>query len=126
VRSRPNIRFIPFAVTELGTLGGRATAFLTELAKQVAASKGMHVGELLALWRRKVSLAFHVSRADNVCAACPPPPTVWRPLLPRLGCLLLPRHSSPAPWGASVPVLSRAAREAPLVASTCHIMIGVA
>jgi hypothetical protein len=48
VRSRPNIRFIPFAVTEFGTLGGHATAFLTELAKQAAASKGMHVGKLLA------------------------------------------------------------------------------
>jgi hypothetical protein len=50
---------------------------------------------------------------------------VWRPLLPRLGCLLLPRRSSPAPWGASVPVLPRAERDAPLVASTCCIL-GVA
>jgi hypothetical protein len=50
---------------------------------------------------------------------------VWRPLLPRLGCLLLPRCSSPAPWAESVPVLPRAAREAPLVASTCCIL-GVA
>jgi hypothetical protein len=33
VRSRPDIRFIPFAVTEFGTLGGHATAFSTELAK---------------------------------------------------------------------------------------------
>ena len=48
VRSRPDIRFIPFVVTEFGTLGGHATAFLTELAKQAAASKGMHVGKLLA------------------------------------------------------------------------------
>jgi hypothetical protein len=32
VRSRPDIRFIPFAVTEFGTLGGHATTFLTELA----------------------------------------------------------------------------------------------
>jgi hypothetical protein len=48
VRSRPYILFIPFAVTEFGTLGGHATAFLTELAKQAAASKGMHVGKLLA------------------------------------------------------------------------------
>jgi hypothetical protein len=31
VRSHPDI--IPFAVTEFGTLGGHATAFLTELAK---------------------------------------------------------------------------------------------
>jgi hypothetical protein len=48
VRSRPDIRFIPVAVTEFGTLGGHATAFLTELAKPAAASKGMHVVELLA------------------------------------------------------------------------------
>jgi hypothetical protein len=39
VRSRPDIRFIPFAVMKFGTLNGHATAFLTELAKQVAASK---------------------------------------------------------------------------------------
>jgi hypothetical protein len=48
LRSRPDIRFIPFEVTVFGTLGGHATAFLTELAKQAAASKGMHVGKLLA------------------------------------------------------------------------------
>jgi hypothetical protein len=29
VRSRPDIRFIPFAVTEYGTLGGHPTAFST-------------------------------------------------------------------------------------------------
>jgi hypothetical protein len=33
VRSRPDIRFIPFAATKFGTLGGHATTFLTELAK---------------------------------------------------------------------------------------------
>jgi hypothetical protein len=33
MRSRPDIRFIPFAVTEFGTLGGYATAFLTEWAE---------------------------------------------------------------------------------------------
>jgi hypothetical protein len=66
VRSRPDIRFIPFAVTEFGTLGGHATAFFTELAKQTAAAKGMHVGKLLASWRRKVSLAVHVVHADSV------------------------------------------------------------
>jgi hypothetical protein len=57
---------IPFAVTEFGALGAHATAFLTELAKQAAASKGMHVGKLLASWRRKVSLAVNVAHADNV------------------------------------------------------------
>jgi hypothetical protein len=65
-RSRPNIRSIPFPVTEFGTLGGHATAFLIELAKQAAASKGMYVGKLLASWHRKVSLAVHVAHADNV------------------------------------------------------------
>jgi hypothetical protein len=38
VRSPPDIRFIHFAVAEFGTLGGHATAFLTEVAKHVAAS----------------------------------------------------------------------------------------
>jgi hypothetical protein len=66
VWSRPGIRFTPFAVTEFGTLGGHATAFLMELAKQAAASEGMHGGKLLASWRRKVSLAVHVAHADNV------------------------------------------------------------
>jgi hypothetical protein len=66
VRSRPDIRFIPFAVTEFGTLGGVAMAFLTEPAKQATVSKGMHVGKLLATSRRKVSLAVHVVHADNV------------------------------------------------------------
>jgi hypothetical protein len=65
VRSRPEIRFIPFAVAEFGTLGGHATAFLTERAKQATASTGMHVGKLWASWRRKVSLAVHVAPSDN-------------------------------------------------------------
>jgi hypothetical protein len=39
---------------------------LTELTKQATASKGMHMGKLLASWRRKVSLAVHVAHADNV------------------------------------------------------------
>jgi hypothetical protein len=136
MRSRPGIRFIPFirfiplhsrhpAVTRFGTLGGHATAFLTELAKQATASKGMHVGKLLAPGaERFLSPSMSLTRTTS-SAVCPPPQTVWRPLLPRLGCLLLPRRSSPAPWAASVPVRPRAAREAPLVASTCCI-IGVA
>jgi hypothetical protein len=66
VRSRPDIRFIPFEVTEFGTLGGHTTAFVAEVAKQATACKGMHVGRLLASWRRKVSLAVHVAHADNV------------------------------------------------------------
>jgi hypothetical protein len=65
-KSRPNIRFIPFAVTELGALGGHATAFLDDLAKHATASKGMHVGKLLVSWRRTVSLAAYVPHAGNV------------------------------------------------------------
>jgi hypothetical protein len=65
MRSYPDIRFIPFACSESGTLGGHATAFLTGLAKQATASKGMHVRKLLASWCRKVSLAVHVAHADN-------------------------------------------------------------
>jgi hypothetical protein len=66
VRSRLDIRFLPFAVTEYGTLGCHATAFLKELAKRAAASQGMHVGKLLASWHGKASLAVHVVHADNV------------------------------------------------------------
>jgi hypothetical protein len=65
VRSRPDIRFIPFAITDFSTLGGHATAFLTELAK-LANLQGMHVGKLLASKRRKFSLAVQVAHADNV------------------------------------------------------------
>jgi hypothetical protein len=44
VRSRPDIRFTSFAVTEFGAFGGHVTAFLTELAQLAVASNGMHVG----------------------------------------------------------------------------------
>jgi hypothetical protein len=67
VRSRPDIRFIPFAVTEFGALGGHDTAFLDKRPKKAAASnKGVHVGNLLAFWRRNVSLAVRVAHADSV------------------------------------------------------------
>jgi hypothetical protein len=66
VKSRTDIRFMPFAVTEFGTLGGHAKAFLTEVAKQATASKGMHLDKLLASWRRKVVFAVRVAHADNV------------------------------------------------------------
>jgi hypothetical protein len=67
VRSRPDVRFIPFSITEFSTFGGHATALLTELTKQAAVCKGtMHVAKLLASWRRKLSLAVHAAHADNV------------------------------------------------------------
>jgi hypothetical protein len=31
-----------------------------------AISKGMHVGKLLASWRRKVCIIFHLAHTDNV------------------------------------------------------------
>jgi hypothetical protein len=66
VRSCPDIRFIPFKVTDFGTLGGHGTAFLTEMAKHAATSRGMHVGKLFASRRRKVSLDVHIAHAGNV------------------------------------------------------------
>jgi hypothetical protein len=47
-------------------LTGHATDFLVELVRHVSASKGIHVGKLLASWRRKVSLAVRVAHVDNV------------------------------------------------------------
>jgi hypothetical protein len=35
-------------------------------SRQAAASKGMHVGKLLASWRGMISIAVHVAHADNV------------------------------------------------------------
>jgi hypothetical protein len=65
VKIRPDIRFIPFVITEFGALGGLAMVFFTVLANQEAASKGLRVGKLLASWRRKVFLAVHDAHADN-------------------------------------------------------------
>jgi hypothetical protein len=66
VRSRLDIRFTLFAVTEFGALGGHATAFLNELARHATASEGIHVGKLLGSWRRHASFALYVADADNV------------------------------------------------------------
>jgi hypothetical protein len=66
VRSRHVTRFIPFAFTEFGALGDHTTAFYTEVARHAAASNEIHVGKLLASWRREVSLAVHVAHADIV------------------------------------------------------------
>jgi hypothetical protein len=67
IRSRPDIRFIPFrGITEFGALSGHATVFLIDMVRHKAAFKGMHVGKLLNSWRRRVSLAVYVAHADNV------------------------------------------------------------
>jgi hypothetical protein len=114
--SHPDIRFIPFAVTEFGVLGSHATVFLLELAMRTRASKGMHVGKVLASWRRKISLAVHVAHADNVLRGMSvaavdgvhvASSSVGMPCSHAKGY-------SPSPWATSVVVLPRAAREAPL------------
>jgi hypothetical protein len=123
VRSRPDSRLIPFAITEFGSLGGHATAFLTQVAKYAAASKGMHVGKFFTSWRRKVSLVVHDAHADSVLRGLSAAAYGVEAASSFDGICLLPlRRSSPAPRAASVPVLPRAAREAPLVASTCCIL----
>jgi hypothetical protein len=121
VNSRPDIRFILFAVTEFGALGGHATIFLTELARQACTSEGMHVGKLSASWRRKVSLAVHVAHADNVLRGLSAGADGVEVTSSSDGCLLLPRRFSPAPRAASVSALPCAAHEAPLVASMCCV-----
>jgi hypothetical protein len=42
------IRFIPIAIAEFGARDGHATDYSTKLAKHAAASKGIHMGKLLA------------------------------------------------------------------------------
>jgi hypothetical protein len=87
-----------------------------------AASKVMHVGKLLASWRRKVSLAVHVARADNVlrglAAAADDVEAAFlgKDAFSRHG-VLHPRHGPQA----SPCFIPRAAREVPLVASACFV-----
>jgi hypothetical protein len=66
MRSRPDIRFIRFEVTEFSALGGHATSFSTQLARHATSCKGMHVGKLLASWCQDISLTVHVAEANNV------------------------------------------------------------
>jgi hypothetical protein len=80
----------------------------------------MHVGKLLASWRRKVSLAVHVAHADSIlrglsAAADGVEAASFSARMPSHATALFTR----APWAASVPVLPRAAREAHFVASMC-------
>jgi hypothetical protein len=78
-RSRPDIRFIPFAVTGFGALAWRPCRGFFYVIEQAAIAKGyMHAGSERFLWP---SMAFTRTKS---CAGCPPPWTVWRPLLPPL------------------------------------------
>jgi hypothetical protein len=118
--SRPGICFIPFAFREFGALGGHTTGFLESLPCKKTPPRG-------CMWascrspdaERFLSPSMSLMRTMP-CAGCLPPRTVLMPLLPRLGYLLMPRRSSPAPGAACTSVLPRTAREAPLVAFTCY------
>eukprot|EP00873_Tetraselmis_striata_P014210 jgi/Tetstr1/434474/TSEL_023566.t1 len=60
------LRFVPFAVSEFGSLAPHAEAFLVELAKASHAHTGKKIGQLLSAWRRRFSLLINMAHADNV------------------------------------------------------------
>eukprot|EP00873_Tetraselmis_striata_P020702 jgi/Tetstr1/440966/TSEL_029234.t1 len=60
------LRFVPFAVSEFGSLAPHAEAFLVELAKASHAHTGQKIGQLLSAWRRRFSLLINMAHADNV------------------------------------------------------------
>eukprot|EP00873_Tetraselmis_striata_P040259 jgi/Tetstr1/460523/TSEL_005782.t1 len=60
------LRFVPFAVSEFGSLAPHAEAFLVELAKASHAHIGKKIGQLLSAWRRRFSLLINMAHEDNV------------------------------------------------------------
>eukprot|EP00873_Tetraselmis_striata_P002936 jgi/Tetstr1/423200/TSEL_001320.t1 len=60
------LRFVPFAVSEFGSLAPHAEAFLVELAKASHTHTGQKIGQLLSAWRRRFSLLINMAHADNV------------------------------------------------------------
>jgi hypothetical protein len=122
VRSHPDIRFIPFAVTELGAVDGHATAVGHNWSSKQPHLKGCILASCWSLGtERFLSPSMSITRTTS-CAGCPRRGrcAVWRPLVPRLGYLVLPRRSLLAPRAVSV--LPCVGREAlPLVASTCRV-----
>eukprot|EP00873_Tetraselmis_striata_P011817 jgi/Tetstr1/432081/TSEL_021552.t1 len=60
------LRFVPFAVSEFGSLAPHAEAFLVELAKASHTHTGQKIGHLLSAWRRRFSLLINMAHADNV------------------------------------------------------------
>eukprot|EP00873_Tetraselmis_striata_P012241 jgi/Tetstr1/432505/TSEL_021879.t1 len=60
------LRFVPFAVSEFGSLAPHTEAFLVELAKASHAHTGKKIGQLLSAWRRRFSLVINMAHADNV------------------------------------------------------------
>jgi hypothetical protein len=80
-----------------------------------------HVGKCWPFGAARFLLPSMSLTRTMSCAEYLTPRMVCTVLLLRLGCLLMPRLSSPAPWAASVSAFPRAAREAPLGASTCSV-----
>jgi hypothetical protein len=120
VRSRPDIRFISFAVTEFGARC-HATAFLAELAMQAAAYKGMHLWKLIASWRRNVSLTVHVAYSDNVLRGLSAAADDVEAAFSSTGMRSLATALIPRAMGRKRLPCSRAALEAPFVASMCCV-----
>eukprot|EP00873_Tetraselmis_striata_P029548 jgi/Tetstr1/449812/TSEL_036876.t1 len=60
------LRFVPFAVSEFGSLAPHAEAFLVELAKASHTHTGQKIGQLLSAWRRRFSLLINMAHADKV------------------------------------------------------------
>mmetsp|Transcript_43550 Transcript_43550/g.112827 ORF Transcript_43550/g.112827 Transcript_43550/m.112827 type:complete len:84 (+) Transcript_43550:648-899(+) len=59
------LRFVPFAVSEFGSLAPHAEAFLVELAKASQAHTGQKIGQLLSAWRRRFSLLINMAHAGS-------------------------------------------------------------
>eukprot|EP00873_Tetraselmis_striata_P015972 jgi/Tetstr1/436236/TSEL_025080.t1 len=92
------LRFVPFAVSEFGSLAPHAEAFLVELAKASRTHTGKKIGQLLYAWRRRFSLLIiNMAHAANVLggvAAAPavvlagqtsPPVVKWKLSRSRIG-----------------------------------------
>eukprot|EP00873_Tetraselmis_striata_P012269 jgi/Tetstr1/432533/TSEL_021906.t1 len=100
------LRFVPFAVSEFGSLAPHAEAFLVELAKASQAHTGQKIGQLLSAWRRRFSLLINMAHADNVLggvAAAPDhaaPPHQLQTRLQEVSCNLCCRTTTTP---ASVP-----------------------
>eukprot|EP00873_Tetraselmis_striata_P034089 jgi/Tetstr1/454353/TSEL_041260.t1 len=60
------LRFVPFAVSEFGSLALHAEAPLVELVKASHTHTGPKIGHLLSAWRRRFSLLINMAHADNV------------------------------------------------------------
>eukprot|EP00873_Tetraselmis_striata_P017493 jgi/Tetstr1/437757/TSEL_026411.t1 len=60
------LRFVPFAVSEFGSLAPHVGAFLVELAKASHTHTSQKIGQLLSAWRRRFSLLINMAHADTV------------------------------------------------------------